>query len=159
MLNHVPLIGIGIAFLLLVWGIVRGYENVQNSGLAALFIMALIALPVYLTGEPAEELVEHLPGVSEQFIDLHEDSALFSLALVIATGAMALLTLIAKRFSSRIGIVAVYVSLLFSIVSGASMAYTANLGGQIRHSEIRASQTIGTEGERKPTKAERDDDD
>lgn len=158
-LNHVPLLGIGIGFLLLVWGTVKGYEHVQNSGLATLFIMALIALPVYLTGEPAEELVEHLPGVSEQFIELHEGSALFSLVLAMVTGALAFLTLVAKRYSSRIGIVAIYVCLLFSIVAGASMAYTANLGGLIRHSEIRASQTGETEGQGKPTKAERDEDD
>jgi uncharacterized membrane protein len=158
-LNHVPVIGIGIGFLLLVWGTFRRYEHVQNAGLGTPFITALIALPVYFTGEPAEEVVEHLPGVSEQFIELHEDAALFSLVLAMSAGAFALLALVAKHFSSRIGTLAVYICLLFSIVAGGSLAYTANLGGQIRHSEIRSSQTGGTEAPGKTQKAEHDDDD
>jgi hypothetical protein len=41
----------------------------------------LIALPVYFTGEPADELVENLPGVAESLIDKHKYAALFALLM------------------------------------------------------------------------------
>lgn len=144
MLNHLPVVGVIFGFLILLWGVLRGYEEVKTVGLIVLVITALAAVPVYLTGEPAEEVVEHLPGVSEQIIELHEDAALPSLILAIVTGVLALGALILKRFSAaaaaaaRISMLAV---LLLSFVTGAFMARTANLGGQIRHTEIRqASQ-------------------
>lgn len=158
-LNHLPLFGLVFGFLLVVWGVVRGYSHVENAGLTTFVLAGLIAIPVYLTGEPAEEVVEHLPGVSEQFIELHEEGAIISLILAIATGAIALVTLCAKRFGSlRVGIVGSYVCLLLSLVAGASMAYTANLGGEIRHTEIRTSQTGRANAPDKPKRSEVDHD-
>jgi uncharacterized membrane protein len=128
--------------------------------LTILVVTAFAAIPVYLTGEPAEEVVEHLPGVSEQIIELHEDSALSSLVLAIVTGTFALVALFARRFSSeKIAAAGAYITLILSLAAGAAMAYTANLGGQIRHTEIRQVQsgTAGTEQESK--KKTNDDDD
>lgn len=159
-LNHLPVVGIIVGFFVLTWGVVRSYDNVQDVGLSILFFTAMIALPVYLTGEPAEEMVEHLPGVSEQIIELHEESAVLSLSLAIATGALAFLTLVAKRFlSARFGLMAIYFCLLVSIIAGASITYTANLGGQIRHSEIRASQAGDRNVPAQRREAKVDDDD
>jgi hypothetical protein len=160
MLNHVPLLGLIVGFLLLAWGALKDYEHVQNSGMVILAVTALIALPVYLTGEPAEEVVEHLPGVSEQIIELHEDSALLSLVLAIAAGILAFVTLVTKRFTpSRIGIIGIYACLFFSLVGGASMTYTANLGGQIRHSEIRGNQPGDPEVRKEARKSDEENDD
>jgi hypothetical protein len=159
-LNHIPVIGIIIGLLILAWGAVRGYDHVKNTGLAVLVLTALVAIPVYLTGEPAEEVVEHLPGVSEQIIELHEAAALYSLILAIASGAFALFALVAVRFlSAKISLVAVYGCLLVSLIAAASMVYTAYLGGQIRHSEIRRSQSgdISPETQQEKTTKENDD--
>ena len=159
-LNHIPVIGIIIGFLILGWGALRGYEQVKNTGLVVLLLAGLVAIPVYLTGEPAEEVVEHLPGVSEQIIERHEDAALYSLVLAIVSGALALLALIAKRFmAAKIGVVAIYVCLLVSLIAAGSMVYTAYLGGQIRHSEIRQIQSgnANAEIQREKTKKEEDD--
>jgi uncharacterized membrane protein len=162
-LNHIPVIGYFTGFLLLVWGILRRYDEVSKTGLVVLVVSAVVALPVYLTGEPAEEIVENLPGFSEQFIELHEDAALVSLILAIVAGAAALFALVAIRFlSSKVGTGAAYVCLLISFVTGASMAYTANVGGQIRHSEIRTSQQGGSPtstGKAQPDEKREDDDD
>ena len=83
-----------------------------------------------------------------------------SLSLAIATGALAFLTLVAKRFlSARFGLMAIYFCLLVSIIAGASITYTANLGGQIRHSEIRASQAGDRNVPAQRREAKVDDDD
>lgn len=160
-LNHIPAVGIFIGFLTVAWGIVRRYDEVQKAGLIMLVLTALVAIPVYLTGEPAEETVEGLPGVSEQIIELHEDAAIYSLVLAIVTGALAIVALFAMRFlSTKTGLFFAFVALLVSFISGASMAYTANLGGQIRHTEIRQAQgaDTGPQGRSRETKKEENDD-
>lgn len=158
-LNHLPVVGVILGFLILLWGFLRGFEDVKNVGFLILIFTAAAAVPVYLTGEPAEKAVENLPGVTEQIIELHEDSALISLILAIVTGAGACAALLLKQFSfasvARISGIAV---LLLSFVTGAFMARTANLGGQIRHTEIRQSAPNDNPANNtKPGKAENDD--
>lgn len=38
----------------------------------------MIAIGVYFTGEPAEELIEHLAGFSEPLVERHEEAALIA---------------------------------------------------------------------------------
>jgi hypothetical protein len=52
-------------------------------------LVALLALPAYFTGEPAEEAVERAVGVTEQVIDAHEAAALVSLVGVELLGVIA----------------------------------------------------------------------
>ena len=79
--------------------------------------------------------------------------------LAIVVGVLALSALIARLFiSAKIGTVATFATLSLSLIAAASMAYTANLGGQIRHSEIRQNQSSPQSSEAKPTKKEDDDD-
>lgn len=161
-LNHVPVIGLMIGFFVLVWGTIRKYDHVKNTGLLLLLVASIVTIPVYLTGEPAGEIVEKLPGVSEQIIGLHEDAAMFSLVLCIAVGGLAFLALIVRRFfSDAIGMIAIFAVLILTSLAGVSIAYTANLGGQVRHTEIRQSQvgTPQTESKTTDKKRERDDDD
>ena len=159
-LNHIPVLGLIGGFVILAWGTFRSYADIQKTGLTILVVTAFAAIPVYLTGEPAEEVVEHLPGVSEQIIELHEDSALSSLVLAIVTGTIALVALFARRFASaKIAAAGVYITLILSLVAGAAMAYTANLGGQIRHTEIRQLQGGTAETEHESKKKTKDDDD
>jgi hypothetical protein len=162
LLNHIPVFGLLIGFLILSWGTLRDYGEVKNTGLVVLFVTSLVAIPVYLTGEPAEEVVEKLPGVSEQIIGLHEDAAIYSLVLCIGTGIVAFLALIVRRFlSETIARFGIFFVLILALIAGASIAYTSNLGGQVRHSEIRQAQS-GTNGAETPAaekKKEKDDDD
>lgn len=158
MLNHIPVIGIMFGFLILAWGFLRKAEEVKTVGLIVLTFTAFVALPVYLTGEPAEETVEGLAGVSEQIIELHEDSALVSLVLAMATGGLAFAGLLLKRFASvNIARVSMFAVLFLSFVTGAFMARTANLGGEIRHTEIR--QTGQNTNPAAENEQKKDDDD
>jgi len=90
---------------------------------------------VYLTGEPAEELVENLPGISETVMETHEEIALVATVVVGAFALVALYGLFAFRHGVSMGFTKLL--LVLSLLPLATMAYTAYLGGQIRHSEIR----------------------
>jgi hypothetical protein len=138
-LTHVPVIGTLFALLALAASLVMKNEGAKRLSLGALVVVALLALPAYFTGEPAEEVVERLPGVSERVIDQHEDAARLALAAVGVAGAAALAGLLLSLRASRVPTWFVTAILLLALVSGILMAWTANLGGQIRHTEIRTS--------------------
>lgn len=159
-LNHIPVLGLLVGFLMLAWGTIRGYSDVQKAALVTLFLTAATALPVYLTGEPAEEIVEKMPGVSEQIISQHEDSAMFSLILAMITGLLAIGTIAVKRFlSSQFAAFAIVAVLILTFITGGAMAFTTNLGGQIRHTEIRNGQAGETPQTQTDKRKDKDDDD
>ena len=140
MLNHIPLVGIGFTTLLLILAMLRRSNELINIALVFVVVVALWAIPVYLTGEPAEEIVEDLPGVSEQLIEEHEEQAEIAFIFVEVTGALALISLIVRLYSDKFGHRLALLTLLVLIISSGLMAWTANLGGKIRHPEIRSDK-------------------
>ena len=158
LLNHVPVIGMMIGVLLLLWAILRSSEELKKTSLGVLVIAAAFAIPAYLTGEPAEEVAEHLPGVTHALIERHEDFA--KIALVVA-GLTGLIALVAWLFQHRAKWL-VPMTLVFGLVATGLLGYAANLGGQIRHTEIRANATavgeaMTTEGQKSSEKKKEND--
>ncbi|HWP84126.1 MAG TPA: hypothetical protein VNN17_02975, partial [Terriglobia bacterium] len=93
----------------------------------------------YLSGEPAEEVVENVPGVNAALIEEHEESAVAALAALEVLGALSLLSLFFSRKSaSSAPALLVHGSLLLALVAFGLVAWTAHLGGQVHHPEIRA---------------------
>src|SRR3972149_3625455 len=137
-INHIPVIGIGLLILLFIVAMVRKNKGLITVALAFIILISLATIPVYLTGEPAEEIVEDLPGVSEELIEEHEEQAEIAFILVEVAGGLALITLIARRYSDKLGQKLIILTLLVLIVSGGLVAWTANLGGKIHHEEIRS---------------------
>ena len=58
MFNHVPVVGVVLGSFVLLWGALRRSKDVVSVGLVTMILTALVAIPVYLTGETAEEMVE-----------------------------------------------------------------------------------------------------
>ena len=84
--NHLPVMGALLGALVLAAGWVLKNGTVRRTGVALLAFSALATLPAYFSGEEAEEVIEHLPGVSEALIHDHEEAA------ELATCLMSLLT-------------------------------------------------------------------
>lgn len=149
MLNHVPILGTLIVAGLLVYGLARAQEPVVRAALWLLVVVGLVGVVTYLTGEAAEEVVEEALDVSHEIIESHEHFALWGL---IATG-VATLGALAGLFVHRtrpIGNGFAGVVLLLTLVAFGTLGYTAYLGGQINHPEIRADGPMtggGEEGE------------
>jgi uncharacterized membrane protein len=138
MINHFPVVGVMGAFLLLLYAIVRKSEEVKLVSLGTFVLMALITIPVYVTGGFAEDAVKKLPGVTEKFIGRHEDIAFYALIFMETLGIIAVAGLLLFRRSGKIPQWAISALLLLSLITTAVIGFTANLGGQIRHTEIRA---------------------
>jgi hypothetical protein len=147
LLNHLPVVGTLGAVAILAYGLLRRSAEVTRLSLGLLVVLALLGAAVYLTGEPAEELVERLPGISEGIMEKHEEAALIATALLGAVGLLALGGLLAfRRRPAGVPRGFALLALVLAIAPAVAMGYTANLGGQIRHSEIRAAQAL-TSGE------------
>jgi len=163
LLNHVPVIGTLLGLLLLLVAFVRKSEELKKVTLGLFVLIALVTIPVYLTGEPAEEMVEDIPGVAKAMIERHEDAALFSMIAVEVAGIIALAGLLLFRTKKGLGNLLAIVTLACSVVTGGLLAWTSNLGGQVRHTEI--SSGVGVEsqterdksGRRKDSEKERED--
>jgi uncharacterized membrane protein len=138
MLNHIPLLGLVFGAALLAFGLWRGGEDGQRASLGLLAVTGLSAIAVYLTGEPAEEIVEGLAGVSHDAIEAHEEWGWYALFAGIATGVVALGTLLVGWVRERLGRGAVVLTLVLALLSSGLIGYTANLGGKISHPELRA---------------------
>ncbi len=136
LLNHVPVIGVFGAMLVLGIGIVKRNQDVIRVGLGLVVLVAVASVTVYLTGEPAEELVEGLPGISETALEAHEDAAFYATVVALLLGVGVAAGLLVFR-GGKVPLWFAVWTLLLSIVSAGVTAWTAGLGGQIRPSEIR----------------------
>lgn len=141
LLNHLPLFGSLFGTAILAWGLLQKQEPVKRLGLYLMLGSALAVLPVYFSGEGAEEAVEHLPGVLENLIEAHEDWAKAAMLLTEIVGLGALGGVIWSFKRQQLPMTFALVLLLLGAVNGGVMAETAHLGGQIRHSEIRSGST------------------
>jgi uncharacterized membrane protein len=146
LLNHFPIIGTLIGSALLAWGFFKKQDNIKNAACMIIVIMALMAIPVFLTGEPAEDAVENLPGIAESIIEEHEEAAQFAIWILGFTGLMAFVSLIAGRVNHRLAKTAFTLTLILSILGFAAMARAGYTGGQIRHSELQNGAVIQGDG-------------
>ncbi len=141
MLNHFPVIGTLTGFLILLSSFIFKNKTLLNTGLIIFVITALLTIPAHLTGEGAEEVLENVAGLNaEQAVELHEEAAEPALIAMQVLGALSLISLILAWMGKR-NTVKILNPLIcfFGLVVFAMMARVANMGGEIRHSEIRSS--------------------
>jgi uncharacterized membrane protein len=136
LLNHFPIIGTLIGTIIIIYGFITNDLKIKILSAYIITSMSLIAVPVYLTGEPAEETVEHINGISENSIELHEEAAEFAIVLMSITGALALINVIVSKQKPAHAHKIFFVLLVFSLFSFAAMAIVGYLGGKIRHTEL-----------------------
>lgn len=146
MLNHFPVIGMVLGFFLFLFAIRKRSGDLIKASLGGFILLALLAVPTYLSGAYAEKGVEHLSGVSESMIGLHEDAAAVALVGVAILGVMSLTGLMMFRRQGHFPAWFMVLTLVLSLVTVGMMAYTGNLGGKVRHTELRdgAAQSAET---------------
>lgn len=149
LLNHFPVIGTILGIALLGVALARRSSELGKVSLGLFAGLATISIFVYLTGEPAEEAIEKLPGFSEAITERHEEFALVATIGLSILGAFALgvLALFRKRQLPRWVTLGTFT---LSLVAGGLMGYTAMLGGQVRHTELRSGAVAAYSSQEKP---------
>ena len=156
-LNHAPLFLSVLGGGILILGMIQKNETFKTLSLYMLVAAALFTIPVFLTGEGTEELVEHLPGITENMIEKHEDMAKIAMIVIAISGVTALAGIFLRKKASMAKAVFA-LCLLLSLAAFGTMAQTAHLGGLIRHSELQAGNAAtDVNGNEDRNKVEDDD--
>jgi uncharacterized membrane protein len=145
--NHIPVIGTAFGILFLLGGMFRKSLELQVAAYLTFILSTFAVIIAYFTGESAVESVEYIFDVTERSIEAHANAARTTFFCMLVLAVLSLIALlIANKKPERSGSVAQLI-LLVAAVSIGLAAYTSNLGGKIRHTEIDQKQNQPLEDE------------
>jgi len=135
-INHLPVVGTLFCFLLVLAASFMKNQDVLKLSLGFCIFIAVVTIPVFLTGDPAKDVIEKMPGISDNLIESHEEAAVFSFILVEIMGVLSAVGIYTRV--KKIMLPKWYLtSFLFVIfLTMIFMTWTANQGGKIQHKEI-----------------------
>ncbi len=106
----------------------------RGGGLAAQF-----------TEEPAEEVVQHVSGVSETLIESHEKAGGVATILSSVTMLIAVvLGVVTLRREVRIAMIPLSILIVATAVTCGAMAWAGSTGGKVRHTEVRVTNSTNS---------------
>jgi hypothetical protein len=148
LLNHFPTIGMIVGGGLFLLSLIMRSDDLKRVSLVVLLGIALLAIPTYMSGNGAQDAIKSLPGVSKSLIETHEGAAFVAIGFMEVLGAFAWLGLWQFRRLARVPAWNLAVIAVLTLVTFVLMARASNIGGEIRHVEIRAGQqeTVTAEG-------------
>lgn len=138
LLNHIPILGSIFGLLLLLYAMVRRSDEIKRVCFGVFAITALLTIPVYLTGDGAARIVRALPDVSRDMIREHDGAATYSIIVAELLGVVSLLAWWLTRNGKKLATWMLVMVIVLSVLSSAIAMRTGYLGGQVRHSEVRA---------------------
>ncbi len=136
-INHLPIVGALIGFLVLLTGVFIKSPQVKYTALGIFIFSALTSVAVFYTGKRAEGIVGNIPGISETLIHQHEEYAELFFTTLLILGGIALITLFLEIRKAKIANYGFIAMLLLSIATMVMAGYVGTSGGGIRHAEIR----------------------
>ena len=140
LLNHWPVIGAFIGLALFVIALATRNRDLKQASYALFAVLALLAIPVYLSGNAAAEVLKKQPGWSTELATSHEGAAMLALLALELTGIFAICGLWpASRSAKEEPQAKSWVSmavLISALATAGLMAVAGNTGGNINHPEI-----------------------
>lgn len=139
--NHLPIIFPIVSLLVLALGMITKSTHVKRTAFFILIIGAITAAIAMISGEGAEETVEHMKGISESYIETHEYIAKIFTILSFILGGMSLAGLwisFKHKLLLNMACIGIFVMNLVVLMYAKQ---TGTTGGEIRHTEIREGNT------------------
>lgn len=137
--NHFPIIGTILALGILIAGLFLKNNSVKNTAYVLFIVAAIFAAFSMATGEGAEEMVEDMPTIGKRIIHEHEEIAEKLAIVLYLLGGISVLGIILNLKNHA---KAKFISIV-AVIVGIGAVYVAQLvgtsGGEIRHTEIRAT--------------------
>ncbi len=130
--NFPPFVNL-VAVLLLAGGMVARSTAVVRSAFAIFALAALVAVPVFLSGQRAEDVVKGIEGVNSIAIHPHEEAGEWALIMLSIEGVAALAALLFFRRALPRWLAPMI--LILALLATAAVFRTASLGGKIHHPE------------------------
>jgi uncharacterized membrane protein len=143
--NHLPIVGIIIGTLVLIVGLLLKKDQIKQTGLGINVFSAITSIFAFLSGEKAEDVVEEIKGISETLIHTHEEVAELFFTLSLILGALSLITLYLSVKANKYAKFGYFIVLALSLALIVIGKQVGTSGGEIRHTEIRAENTVISE--------------
>ena len=140
MLNHFPAIGGIFSTLILFAGVVFKNASFRKAGLGILIISGLIAIPVLLSGEDAVDTLKAI-GQKNNLIRPHAKAARVAFWVLEATATLGLLAFFMAFKKEELSKKLATITLIGTLIATGLFLNVNNLGGVIRHTEIRTGNT------------------
>lgn len=135
--NHFPIILPIVGVMVLLIGLIAKSEAVKRTGYFIFILSSISSIVAMTSGEGAEEVVENLAGVTENFIERHEEAAETFSILSYILGSISLLGLWASFTKKSFANIITGLTIIFASVTLFFAQRTGTTGGKIRHTEIR----------------------
>lgn len=136
-LNHVPVLGTPFLLGFFLWSWARGQAVTLRFCLWLFVVLAVASIAIKFTGDFAAEALEKTPGFDKALIERHEQSADQATTGVFFMGIAAAVALFLSRGGRETPKWSLGLLALLALATFALMVRCANLGGHIRHPEIR----------------------
>jgi len=133
LLNHFPVVGTVLGIFLLIMNFIFPSRSLHKTTCYFFVLVAVFSVATYLSGEPAKEKLLNSVEISDNFISNHETLAFYAMLMTIFIGIVALAISILKIRSP----LATATLLVLCLINTYILVVTGNLGGEIRHIEIR----------------------
>ncbi len=130
-LNYIPLIGMMLGIVMLLYGIWRPGSHATRVSLGLFIVTALLTLVVYATGEIAGKGAHLMAGPPWTNIVAHRASALSTFVAIELTGVFALVGLIRTIRAKGLPRWNALIVIILAIASLALAARTTHIGRQI----------------------------
>ena len=139
--NHAPVVGVPVVFLLLGAALLMHTREVAIVACSLGVLVAMSGGAAFLTGEPAEEELRRTQGIEQALVKEHEEAADVSVWLITALGSVSAVGLFLVLKRGLVSRKLLWGATALALMASVSLGYTANLGGQIQHKEIRPDNT------------------
>jgi uncharacterized membrane protein len=148
LISHAPMMAVISGLILLLLGLLKKSEELKQTSLLFFVLGGAAAVPAYLTGAPARDMLVKMPvPISVNITDQHGDVAILAFAAALVLGIVALSGLMRYRRGRSLPGLFLFVILVLALTTGAAMGWTSHLGGKIRHPELRVrSQHLTFDG-------------
>ncbi len=140
--NHLPIIFPLVGVIVMITGLISKSEAIKRTAFMIFILGAIATIVAMSTGEGAEEVVENINGITENYLESHEEMAETFALLSYILGGSSLLGLWASFQKKTFSLLISIGTLLFAIVVLFFAKQTGTTGGEIRHTEIRGANSV-----------------
>ena len=141
LITHLPVFGSMLGAIILMYALRAKSDSTKKAAYIVFILSAAGACTAYLTGESAEHTVRQIDPGAKAFIHPHEDVAMYALISLIVLAVSAIISWYLTNKKTALAVKFAVITLIISLISFGLVSWTAYLGGQVRHTEIRAVST------------------
>lgn len=135
-LNHVPLVGLIFGVVFFVAGLTRSSPASLRAGLRIFVAMGIAVLPVVASGLLSANVLRDSQWLNATAVSTHQTAGILTLVALAILGVLSGAALIASRRMPAFPRWVKATVLMLAVASVGLNAWTAYLGGALRHSEL-----------------------